>query len=82
LALREAILDDDIAAFGVAGLGKAAVKSISIVTLRLRGPASRNPITGKIGCCARAASGHVAAPPSSVMNSRRFTALPPVLSVE
>src|SRR5262249_10860666 len=26
------------------------------------------------GCCARAASGHAAAPPSSVMNSRRFTA--------
>ena len=23
------------------------------------------------GCCARAASGHAAAPPSSVMNSRR-----------
>jgi hypothetical protein len=27
-----------------------------------------------IGCCARAASGHAAPPPSSVMNSRRFTA--------
>ena len=24
------------------------------------------------GCCARAASGHAAAPPSSVMNSRRL----------
>ena len=33
----------------------------------------RNPITGIAGCCARAASGHAtAAPPSSVMNSRRF----------
>ena len=33
---------------------------------------SRNPITGIAGCCARAASGHAAAaPPSSVMNSRR-----------
>ena len=32
----------------------------------------RNPITGIAGCCARAASGHAAAaPPSSVMNSRR-----------
>src|SRR6266851_6927805 len=32
----------------------------------------RNPITGIAGCCARAASGHVAAaPPSSVMKSRR-----------
>ena len=25
------------------------------------------------GCCARAVSGHAAAPPRSVMNSRRFT---------
>ena len=32
----------------------------------------KNPITGIAGCCARAASGHVAAaPPSSVMSSRR-----------
>jgi hypothetical protein len=29
------------------------------------------PITG-IACCARAATGHAAALPSSVMNSRRF----------
>src|SRR6516162_3508940 len=34
----------------------------------------RNPITGIVGCCARATTGHAAAaPPSSVMNSRRFT---------
>jgi hypothetical protein len=32
----------------------------------------RNPITGIAACCARAASGQAAAPPSSVMNSRRF----------
>ena len=31
----------------------------------------RNPITGIVGCCARAGSGHAAAPPSSVMNRRR-----------
>jgi hypothetical protein len=30
-----------------------------------------NPTTGIAGCWARAASGHAAAPPSSVMNSRR-----------
>jgi len=43
------------------------------VTLRrLRRPASMKPITGIAGCCARAASGHAtAAPPASVMNSRR-----------
>jgi len=32
----------------------------------------RNPITGIAGRCARAASGHTAAPPRRVMNSRRF----------
>jgi hypothetical protein len=33
----------------------------------------RNPMVGNFpACCARAASGHAAAPPSSVMNSRRF----------
>src|SRR5260370_28348358 len=32
----------------------------------------RNPITGTVDCCARAASGHAAAAPAtSVMNSRR-----------
>jgi len=36
----------------------------------------RNPITGIADCCARAASGHAAAPPSSVMNARRLMAPP------
>jgi hypothetical protein len=27
---------------------------------------------GRFACCARAASGHAAAPPSSAMKSRRF----------
>jgi hypothetical protein len=35
----------------------------------------RNPMTGIADCCARAASGHVAAPPRSVMNSRRIIEL-------
>jgi hypothetical protein len=34
---------------------------------------------GLLGCCARAANGHAAAPPSSVMNSRRLTASPSLL---
>jgi hypothetical protein len=34
--------------------------------------AAKIPMTGIVGCCARAASGHAAAPPSSAMNSRRF----------
>ena len=37
----------------------------------------RNPITGIAGCCARATPGHVAAaPPTSVMNSRRRISAP------
>jgi hypothetical protein len=44
---------------------------VSRTSLRL----GRNtPTTGRRLCCVRAASGHVAAPPSSVMKSRRFTA--------
>jgi hypothetical protein len=41
-------------------------------------PNRRTPIRGTLwDCCARAASGHAAAaPPSSVMNSRRFTRSP------
>src|SRR5262245_57869339 len=35
-----------------------------------------NPITGIAGRCAPAASGHAAAPPSSVMNARRFIRSP------
>src|SRR5262245_50292283 len=37
-----------------------------------RPKALRNPTTGMANCCARAASGHAAAPPRSVMNWRRF----------
>jgi autotransporter-associated beta strand protein len=32
----------------------------------------RKPITGTVGCCACAVSGHAAAPPSSAMNWRRL----------
>jgi hypothetical protein len=34
-------------------------------------PLLRKPITGMVGCCARAASGHAAAPPTAASNSRR-----------
>src|SRR5262245_50910516 len=37
-------------------------------------PLWRNPTIGIAACCAYAASGDAAAPPSSVMKSRRFTA--------
>jgi hypothetical protein len=35
-------------------------------------PGWSNPIAGIAACCARATTGHAAAPPRSVMNSRRF----------
>jgi len=38
---------------------------------RITEAASRNPITGIAACCARAASGHAAAPPSVTKNVRR-----------
>jgi hypothetical protein len=37
-------------------------------------PLLTKPTIGIASCCARAASGHAAAPPSSMRNSRRFTA--------
>jgi hypothetical protein len=30
-------------------------------------------MSGIVDCCARASSGHIAAPPNKVMNSRLFT---------
>jgi hypothetical protein len=35
-----------------------------------------NPITGIAGCCARATSGHIAAPPRKPKNSRRLMRSP------
>src|SRR6516162_7353165 len=46
-------------------------------SLRESAPPDKTPMRGSPACCARAASGHVAAaPPSSDMNSRRFIQLP------
>jgi hypothetical protein len=48
---------------------------LSSGAMALGSTALRNPITGIADCCARAAIGYAtAAPPRSVMNSRRFTA--------
>src|SRR5258708_4685308 len=45
-------------------------------TFALCEPAWKYPIVGTGGCCARAASGHAAALPTSVMNARRFIRSP------
>jgi hypothetical protein len=39
-------------------------------------PTTRTPMVGTFGCCACAASGHAAALPRSVMNSRRLIGAP------
>jgi hypothetical protein len=42
--------------------------------VRARGQQGLRPApTGNVGCCAPAAAGHAAAPPSNAMNSRRLT---------
>ena len=91
LIFRPAVFDRDVLALDIAGLFEALAESRDSGS---RDCAQaiwllRNPITGIAGCCARAASGHAAAaPPSSVMNSRRcsgrdvrFIARPPPRSV-
>src|SRR6266567_8735574 len=53
-------------------------KGSTVYAKPVAGVLLRNPTTGIAGCCARAASGHpaAAAPPRSVMNSRRFIRSP------
>ena len=64
----DAVLWEDLN-FGLATHGNAA----SCAAYPCAVVAPRRRTTGIAGCCARAASGHVAATPSSVMNERRFT---------
>ena len=71
LILRIAVFDRDVLALDeacflqtLAERGRQGASSRRADVLR------RNPITGIAGCCARAASGHAAAPPRSVMKSR------------
>jgi hypothetical protein len=69
------MLDRDGAVLAPAKLAQTLQKggSISALISGLVGP--RYPMVGSfaVGRCALAANGHAAAPPSSVMNSRRFT---------
>ena len=73
----KAILNRDIAAVHKANLFKSFFKTDYMRGVCLR-PAMQNPITGSIGCCACGASGHAAAPPKSVINSRRRMSAPAV----
>ena len=71
-------LNDNVLAFDVAEFTQARPQRLDPVAEAEAGPKPRNPIRGTFaGCCARAATGHAAAaPPSSAMNSRRFTRSP------
>jgi hypothetical protein len=67
VTLSPTVLDGHILALDIARFLETLVKPLSGDKVDMK------PITGIAGCCARAASGHAAAaPPSSVMNSRRF----------
>ena len=74
LVFRPAVFDRDVLALDVTGFAQpfdGMRRQLSRIPRR--DAASRNPITGIAGCCARAASGHAAAaPPISVMKSRRL----------
>ena len=75
LTFGPAVFDRDVLALDIADLLEALAESAQTIRNASGEKLLRNPITGIVGCCARAASGHAAAaPPSSVMNSRRFMA--------
>jgi hypothetical protein len=69
------VFDDDVLPLRIAPLAQCLPKGVAIAccSAESRAPVARNRTIGIDACCARAASGKaVAAPPSSVMNSRRF----------
>jgi hypothetical protein len=73
LTLRPAIFDRYVLALDIAQILEPLAKPAHPVRIASGDLGSRNPITGIAGCCALAASGHAAAaPPISVMNSRRL----------
>jgi hypothetical protein len=75
VTVRSAVFDSYIAPFLIPGFGEAPPEAVH--PLR-HGMTLRNPITGIAGCCARAASGHAAALPRSVMKCRRLMGLAPM----
>ena len=72
LTVRPVEIDGDVLALEEANFFQAIAERGNEMAHGAAEPLHMNPITGIAGCCARAASGHLAAaPPSSVMNSRR-----------
>ena len=77
LAVGPAVFDRDVLPFDITGLFQAATEGRQDGWVLAAGALLlRNPITGIVGCCARAALGSATiAPPRSVMKSRRFICL-------
>jgi hypothetical protein len=72
LVLGPPVIDGNVFTLDVAGLLEALTERSQAIRISVRRLAVEDPITGIAGCCARAITGHAAAaPPSSVMNSRR-----------
>jgi hypothetical protein len=71
LALCPAEFQCYVLSFLETGFGEPFAECGYLLRARSGRAGIQNPITGIDGCCARAPSGHVAAPPSSEMNSRR-----------
>jgi hypothetical protein len=63
-AFSPAVFDRHILTIEVPGLVQAFVKRGNVSANVEADALCRNPITGIAGCCARAASGHAAAPPA------------------
>src|SRR5262245_2518471 len=70
LILTPAVFDRDVLALDMAGILKTLAECAHTVRLCIGRTRVGTPITGTAGRCARAASGHAAAAPTSVMNSR------------
>jgi hypothetical protein len=71
LPLRPAKFDCNILRFYVTTFIQACVEAAYEVSIDFRRSTAQEPNHRIVGCCARAQSGHAAAPPNSVMNSRR-----------
>ena len=76
LIVSPAIFDRHVATLDISELFQAELECGNQIAPHLGEPLCRNPITGIVACCPRAASGHAAAPPSSVMNCRRLIRSP------
>jgi hypothetical protein len=72
LSLRPTILDCDVATLDVAGFSQPLFDCFDKAAYGAGETLPRMPMTGIAGCCARAASGHAAAPAMSAMISRRL----------